>query len=551
MSITSSISSISSISSGVFRLALTTAVLCAAASTADARPRRVVILDFDGPRQLADTGRSTVLSVLGEQYDVVATKRWEQARAAAAQQTHGPAQWSRAAKQSGVDAVIEGWVQDEGRRKILNIVVREASNGREFDTISVRLDGKRGVSTESSRQLQANLNEVLDWIDAGQNEPTGTLPIVTVKKIGPTRGADDDDGARGRGRRVIDDDDAAAEPRRRSRRSDRPDRDRPDRADRQDRQVAEEADPPARSATKAERKAEGSEATTEAEPAHDAKPVEVSTAAREAHELEILFPQQSDERKQVLGEKVDHVPQRTPRFMIDGGGYYGSRSLIWDADPDANIQQFAGVTTKGLQVNAAVYPFPLKQTDGILSGLGFTGSLHHSAGSTVVFDDVDTVEEYVLNQNGWELGVHYRAPLNSLVAIDGGAFYGNQTYEIVDASPDFETPDTKYSYLGASVHLDLAITDRALIGFGARYFTVLDSGDLQSIDFYGPASASGLGLEGSFLIPLPMSLYVRGQLSYQRISLDLSGGGQIADDEGVTGGRDSLITGNVNLGIAF
>ena len=81
--------SITSIHSWGVHLALTTVALCAAASTADARPRRVVVLDFDGPRQLADTGRSTVLSVLGEQYDVVATKRWEDARASAAQQTHG------------------------------------------------------------------------------------------------------------------------------------------------------------------------------------------------------------------------------------------------------------------------------------------------------------------------------------------------------------------------------------------------------------------------------------------------------------------------------
>src|SRR5215510_15533509 len=128
-----------------FRFALTAAALCAAAPTADARPRRVVVLDFDGPRQLADAGKSSVLSALGDQYDVVATSRWEQARAAAAQQTHGPAQWSRAAKQSGVDAVIDGWVQDEGRRKILNIVVRQADNGHEFDTISVRLDPRVGI----------------------------------------------------------------------------------------------------------------------------------------------------------------------------------------------------------------------------------------------------------------------------------------------------------------------------------------------------------------------------------------------------------------------
>jgi len=186
-----------------------------------------------------------------------------------------------------------------------------------------------------------------------------------------------------------------------------------------------------------------------------------------------------------------------------------------------------------------------------MSGVGFTASLHHSAGSTVEFDNTDTIEEYVINQNGWELGVHYRQPLSSMVTIDGGAFYGNQTFEILDASPNFEVPDTKYSYLGASAHLDLAITDRATVGFGARYFTVLDSGDLASTDWFGPVSASGIGLEGSFVIPLPSNPYVRGQLSYQRISLETSGGGILTDQDAVTGGTDSLITGNVNIGIAF
>src|SRR5690348_9531706 len=94
-------------------------------AAADAKPRRVVVLDFDGPRALADTGRSTVMSLLGEQYDVVATKRWESARASAA--GHGPQQWRQAAKQAGVDAVIEGWVQDEGRHHVMTVAVRDAS----------------------------------------------------------------------------------------------------------------------------------------------------------------------------------------------------------------------------------------------------------------------------------------------------------------------------------------------------------------------------------------------------------------------------------------
>jgi hypothetical protein len=546
------------------RVALAAAALCAAASPAEAKPRRVVILDFDGPRQLADNGRSSVLSALGEHYDVVATKRWEQARAAAAQQTHGPAQWSRAAKQAGVDAVIEGWVQDEGRRKILNIVVREASNGREFDTISVRLDGKNGISTESSRKLQSSLEEVLDWIDGASTEPAPVLPPINTKKIGPVHSLEDDGEPVRRRRRPVIDDEATDEPtRRRARRDDRDERvERDDRGDGGDRgERAERAERADRDDTGAGAGEGGGEAdrtvartddapaASDAEPVREAKPVEVSS--REDRELENLFPQTAEDRVRIFGKKVNHVPQKTKRFLIDAGGYMGSRSLIWDADPEAAVMQFAGVSSKGLALNAAIYPFPLKPIDGVPSGVGFTGSIHHSLGSTVIFPDEETVEEYVINQNGFELGARYRAPLNDLIVIEGGAYYGNQTYEIVDASPFFEVPDTKYSYLGASAHLDLAITDRALIGFGARYFSVLDAGDLAGVEWFGPADASGLGVEASFVIPLPASLYVRGQLSYQRISLELSGGGVITDEEGVLGGRDSLIVGNAHVGVAF
>jgi hypothetical protein len=534
-----------------FRFALTAAALCAAVPTADARPRRVVVLDFDGPRQLADTGRSLVLAALGNQIDVVAAQRWEQARKEASRIAHGPAQWAKAAKQIGVDAVIDGWIQDEGRRKILNITVREADNGREFDPIPVRIDGKAAASGDAARQLQGSLDDLLAWIDSGQNDPAPPVyqPVEPRSSIGKTRApADDPPPARSRSRRApIGDDAAPADPAPSRRRRPVADPDGGDAgADDQGRAANRRSDAGAD-------RADGGDTEVAAVPAHEAPKPEVSTATsdREIHEIEAMFPPGSQERKDVLGVKADHVPEKTPRFLIDGGFYLGSRSLIWDAPPDASITNFAGVSTKGFQLNAAVYPFPSKQVDGILAGVGFTGSIHHSAGSTVEFDNGDQIEEDVVNQNGWELGIHYRFPLNGMVALDAGAFYGNQTFEIVDASQDFEVPDTKYSYLGAGLHLDLAITEHASVGFGARYFTVLDSGDLASTDWFGPVSASGLGLDASFQIPLPEHLYVKGLLEYQRISLETSGGGTITDMEAVTGGTDSGIRGSLNLGIAF
>jgi hypothetical protein len=57
------------------------------AATASASPkRRLAVLDFAGPRQLADAARRDVMQVLADQYDVVSTTRWEAAKAADSRQ---------------------------------------------------------------------------------------------------------------------------------------------------------------------------------------------------------------------------------------------------------------------------------------------------------------------------------------------------------------------------------------------------------------------------------------------------------------------------------
>jgi hypothetical protein len=78
------------------RLVLTAAALFGSAAITEAKPRRVVVLDFDGPRSLADSGRMAVVSLLTEQYDLATKKKWEDARARASKGTFGPQTWSKA-----------------------------------------------------------------------------------------------------------------------------------------------------------------------------------------------------------------------------------------------------------------------------------------------------------------------------------------------------------------------------------------------------------------------------------------------------------------------
>jgi hypothetical protein len=505
-----------------FRIALTAAALCAAGTTiADAKPRRVVILDFDGPRTLADNGRSAVVSLLGEQYDVVATKRWEEARAQV-KDTRGPQGWRKASKQSGVDAVIEGWVQDEGRSKLLYIVVRDASTGDEVDKVSVKL-GKSGVTTSGTEQLRVQLDEVLEYVESTL-EVGSKLPPVTGKQARELVGAKqrlEGDGATGG--RLEDDQEGSRGKSGKSGKSGKE-------ASAKD---PEETGDDAEDGGVTERRAE--------------KPRAVAAAEQERKDVLEVFGPDAVEPETILGKQAVHVPQPTPRFAISGGGYYGARSFVPEADSD-NVQDYSA-RSKGLQLHAAVYPFPTKKMDGSLSGVGFTFGLYHSAGSEVGADTEETVGNYAINQNGFEGAIHYRQPLG-IVSIDGEAGYSQHSYELASDIP-LDVPNTSYSAFHAGAHLDLHVTERATIGFGAKMFYVLDNGDLSSLDWYGPGSASGFNLDASFSIPLPKRLFVRGELSYRRISTTLDGAGIITEEENVLSTADATMNGSVNVGIAF
>ncbi len=537
-----------SITSNAFRFALTALALSSAAATAEAKPRRVVILDFDGPRALADTGREAVVTLLGETYDVVATKRWEDARAAAEQKTHGPATWSKAAKKSGVDAVIEGWIQDEGRHKVLTVAVREASTGNEIDSVSVRL-GQKGLSTEGKTKLQTELDGVLEYIE-GSPDPVGSgLRLIDSRKMIGAKSTRTEETAKGADR--SDSDDAAeAKPTKTKKKTVAKLDDASD--------EAADADADATPAKKKKTTAAALETDTDGDEATEAKPkkkdkdkeVAAATDTQDNADLVSLFGATSDEGK-TIDPAASHKPVPTPRFRIGGGGYYASRTLTFEAENQIGPTAYAGVPHKGLEVNAVIYPFPLKKFDGGLSGIGFSFNIAHSAGSVVTQDDGDNVGDYNINQSSFDAGIHYRQPLGDLITLDGHVNYGKNSYSISDAPMTFEVPDTDYSYMGAGVSLDLNIAGRASVGFGAKYLYMLDVGDISSVDWYGPGRASGYGVDANFVVPLPKRLYVQGAIGYEHVSIDFDGVGQITDDEGVVSSSDGTVAGQVNLGIEF
>ncbi len=521
-----------SITTTSFRIALAAAALCAVPSVASADgARRVVILNFDGPQ--GDTTRNAVVELLGEKYDVVATKRWTDARKEAEAHLHGPAMWLAASRKSGVDAVITGWTQAEGKHFTLTMEVLEAASGKAVDTLNAKVTEK-GLTPDSTVKLETNLEQTLEEV-YGSSYVAHPLPTIKVGIDGDSKRKKDTEVA------IVDDDDVKSERASKKKAKDADDDDKPSKSKKVKDDDAD--DKPSKS------KKDKDETADKDDKEKDAKATEVAVVDKPG-DLNSVFSNDPLILQTVLPPKEIHISRPTPKWAIDGGFFYGTRSFTLVAD-NPDLIQYPGNPQQGVQISATVYPWPTQKMDGQLSGFGASFSVGHSIGSSVTFTDDDgTNGEYVVQTTSWEAGLHYRWPFE-MGSLDASVTYGNQSLAIEDAPQSLETPDTQYTYVGVGGHADLKITDRASVGFGAHYMFVLDAGDAVSTDWYGPGSASGLQLDADFVVPLPMNLYIRGEIKYTRINIDFVGVGGQFDDDGVQSATDTTIQASANVGVNF
>jgi hypothetical protein len=403
---------------------------------------------------------------------------------------------------------------------VLNLVVREASTGREFDTLTFKF-GKSGLSSDTLGLVRSGLDDVLDYIEPGIEPSPNRLPELDTKRA-----------LQAKKKKAIDveteeaEEEVAPAPRKSKRVVETDDDD-----DNDDDEI--EIEKPAKRDARDERDDEKTEVAT----------APIDEDKRDEGDLATLFGNKADEWP--LPKRPDHVPVATPRFQIGAGAYYASRSLTFESE---DPQDFLGVGTKGIGVSAIAYPFPYKKTDGQLSGVGFAVNLYKAPASTVTVQGDDYVGDYKIDSGGWDAAVHYRHPLGTMFHVDGHAGYG-QEYFNLEQDIDLDVPDVNYKYFWAGANVDLNITENATVGFGAKYLYLTDNGQMSELDWYGPGSASGMALEGNFVIPLPKRLYVKGEIKYRAITTEFDAPDLSAEQ--ARNAKDSTVNGNVTFGIRF
>src|SRR5262245_5252132 len=141
-----------------------------------------------------------------------------------------------------------------------------------------------------------------------------------------------------------------------------------------------------------------------------------------------------------------HLPKPTPRFDVAAGVFLQSRgqSFLYDTFSEEGPPSYED-GLQGFAVAASVYPLPVKQVDGRLSGLGFSAKIAKSLGGTIVASDETGTGEFDVQHTSYDLAVHYKHPIDKF-AIEGEVAYGGWNHILVDLPDSIAAPDTDYNY---------------------------------------------------------------------------------------------------------
>lgn len=162
--------------------------------------RRIVILDFDGPK--AQQFRVDVERIVKKQHTVIPVDKWNAAAEEMDATSLSEKNVKKVAKRLNIDGVISGKVEKRRDEYILRLKVREGKTG---EVVGNPIDSKTGgprLDGASTREIKSELFDTLDILDTGggeseiEEEEEETRPRKFVKRGAEEEAAADEEDVR-------------------------------------------------------------------------------------------------------------------------------------------------------------------------------------------------------------------------------------------------------------------------------------------------------------------------------------------------------------------
>jgi len=517
--------------------------------TAHAGRKRVVVLDFDGPK--AEKFHEDVVKLLKKNHTVVSTEKWN---AAAEEMDAGKVtekNVKKLAKKLKLDGVITGKVDKRRDEYIIKLKLRSGTTGEILgNTIQTKADGPR-IDGQAARDIKEELVAQIDELESNRSGGGDD------EEGGDSKGEDADGKGKksGFGRKDDDED--------KKKKEDEEKKAKKDKEDEEKRKKKEEE----ALATKGDGDGDG-----DGDGEKKKKKKKKKKVAEEEEEGGEVSEEPSEEE-----DSGDAAARLSPsQRAIDAvvGLSFTRRNLAFQFAADLGKQPPGyrqPIPVTGGIVDLTIYPlaFSHKKKKDILQGIGLN----------VLYDQVLVINsrkryldgmgtaqtaDLTTKENRWLVGGVFRYPLTQGVkgiVVGGGLSYGKQTFSIAQALPNMEPtdiPNVAYSMVTPSAFVNFPVTEKIILNLDAGFHAILNTGDIQSRTQYGAATVAGFSVDfgGDYMIT--KAIFARASVRYQSISFSFKGDPMSQThtrdtdpEQDVTGAKDVYFGGAVTVGYVY
>lgn len=580
--------SIASRSERVLLGALVALILLVAASPAHAN-KRLVVLEFDGPK--AERFRDDVEQAVKKGNTIVSLDDWTEAASDLRAEKATARNVKKVAKELGVDGVIVGDVEKRGQRYYIHLKLREGASGdyvAEVDIVvrqaKLGSDGARTIKDEllpAIKELTAVRRSKRD--DGDDDEPARTSKKAKKGKSGFGGKRSDDE------EEEEDDEDEDEEPTRTSKKgkktakkgkqASRDDEDDDDNDDDDDDDRGSKARKTAKKDDKKGKKQASRDDDDEDDGGDD-------DGDDDGGDDEDDRGDDDDDDRVALGDddergrgddddggSVSATATRAgdPRFPaveVGAGLSVTGRSLGFSpAAGVAPVQGYKGNPVAGVVINADVFPLAFNdKSDSPLRNLGITVLFDRviKIESKVAYEDAQMMaQELALpsTQQRYAAGLVYRHPLSDQLAIEGAVRYNRMKFAIDkdqagEVGVTIQIPNVDYTFVDPGVGVRYALSPQLLLGAGASFAFVLNTGEMQNAEEYGAATVLGFELDGGVSYRLTPQIVLRAEARLTTFGFSFKGTGMMSNPDGdatvdIPSGRDTYFGGAATASYQF
>ena len=521
------------------------------ARAAEAGRKRVVILEFTGPK--ADDFRDDVEKLVKKAHSVVPLARWRSTADDLNATKVNEKDVKKVARKLSIDGVISGKVEKRGSRYLVHLQLREGATGKTVAAPDL-VERAAKIGPDGRDTIKQELLPAIADLESSGDDDEDVAEADEDEDDRPSMGKRGKAKAKAKAREEDEADDAEAE------------------------EDEEEAPRTAKGKGKAKEKPRAKEKPKARPPededdADDEPADDGETRFGKGRDRDDEDDRGDDDRVAArdddrgggddddaqVEDEVDTRGPRDPRrrpIDVAVGLSFTGRRLTFASNLTMNKPQgYKGNPVPGIYIAVDAFPLGLdRRKRGLASRIGVqllfdrVISINSQLEKMNMVYDLPTTEQHLAG------GLVYRHLLGAKLELDASVRFNKRTFKIDKTADglvagDVDVPNTSYAYVDPGVALGYVLNPRMMVGGGARFLVVLSTGQMQQTDQYGAASILGLDLEAGLDYRLTSKILVRAGARLTTLGFTFKGDGALTTmrdgdpDQDVSGARDTYFGG--------